>query len=125
MSKRKKEPRYIDIKISGTYRVLGTDREDVARQVRERILREILNAHPSFEETGLPPLWEEWLDEQTPKLLGIEIIEADKEVEESLDVRWSNVRDKPLTKGGVIPTGQLTIEEFLKEFVEKFGEKEE
>ena len=121
----KKEERYIDISIAGTYRVLATSREEAAQIVRERILREILIAHPSFAETGLPPLWEEWLNEQTPKLLGIEVIAADKEVEESLDVRWSNIRDEPLTKGGIIPTGQQTIEEFLKEFVEKFGEEEE
>lgn len=114
--------KYIDIKISGEYDVLAATREEAAEIVRDRILREILIAHPSFERTGLPPLWEEWLDEEIAKMLGIEIIEieAEEEVEESLDVRWSNIRDKPLDKGGVVPTGQKALGKFLdlKELLE-------
>lgn len=100
MSKEKKH--FIDIRIRGTFEVYAKTQEEATEQVRRRIMDEILVTHPSFEETGLPPHWEEWLDEQTGKMLGIEVRSEDDEIIEDLEVTWTNIEGKKRTKGGQI-----------------------
>ena len=100
--KSKNEERFIDIRIRGTFEVYATSREEACDLIRDRIMEEILVAHPTFEQTGLPPVWEQWLEEMTDVMLGIEVVEEDEEVEESLDVTWTNKRGEALTKGGQI-----------------------
>lgn len=95
---------FIDIRISGVLEIVAKDRDDAIRQVRDRIMQEILTEHPSFESTGLPDLWVEWLDSEVEKLVGIEIKQTDEPVYEEINARWTNKqkdskKDK-LDKGG-------------------------
>jgi len=104
---RKKGESYIDIRIRGTFEVEADTREEAADKVRDRIMGEILVAHPSFESTGLPTVWKDWLEQKTETMLGIEVIEEDGEINESLDVTWSNIKDRELSKGGQITFGKV------------------
>ena len=99
---RKTGQSYIDIRIKGRMVVRARNREEAADMIRERILEEILTAHPSFGETGLPPVWEEWLEEQSDIMLGVEVREKDDDVIEDLNVTWTNIKGRKLTKGGKI-----------------------
>ena len=99
---RRKGESYIDIRIRGRFKVIAKDREEAAELVRNRIYDEILTAHPSFETTGLPSVWAEWLDEQTSLMLGIEVRETDGEIIEDLEVTWTNIKGGKLNKGGRI-----------------------
>ncbi len=104
---RKKGESFIDIRIRGTFEVEAKTREEAAEKVRDRIMEDILVAHPSFESTGLPPIWEAWLDSQSEKMLGIEVVEEDEEIDESLDVTWTNIEGREHTKGGQIILGEV------------------
>jgi len=102
MSKRPKS--FIDLKLSGTLEIVAKSREDAINQVRDRILKEILIEHPTFESTGLPDLWVEWLDSEVEKLVGIEVYRTDEPIVESIEARWTNIDSKKtrreLLKGG-------------------------
>lgn len=93
MSERKK---FIDLKLSGTLEIIAKDRDDAIRQVRDRIMHEIMVEHPTFEASGLPPMWEEWLDSEVEKLAGIEVERVDEPVIERMNMRWSNFEGKTI-----------------------------
>ena len=76
-------------------------KEEACEKVRKRILDEILVKHPSFKTTGLPDYWEQWLDEQTSKMLGIEVVKEDEDIMEEIDISWSNVKGGKLYKDGI------------------------
>ena len=112
MSKRKK---FMDLKLSGTLEIIvpkssTNPRDDAIRQVRDRIMHEIMTEHPTFEKSGLPPMWEEWLDSEVEKLVGIEVTRVDKPVEEWVNARWSNEEG-------------VTIEQDTRRRVKKGGKK--
>jgi len=93
--------KHIDIRLRGTFEVYAKTRDEAAEKVRKRILDEVLVKHPSFRETGLPDHWEEWLEQQTSKMLGIEVVEEDEIIEEEVDISWSNVKGGRLYKDGI------------------------
>ena len=93
--------KHIDIRVRGTFEVYASTKEKACEKVRKKILEDILIKHPSFKSTGLPDYWETWLDEQTSKMLGIEVVEEDDTIEESLDISWSNEVGGTLYKDGI------------------------
>ena len=93
--------KYIDIRIRGTFEVYAKTREEAAEKIRDKIMDEILVQHPSFASTGLPAHWKEWLDSTTEKMLGIEVVEEDEDIDEEVDISWSNTRGGVLYKDGI------------------------
>ena len=93
--------KYIDIRIRGTLEVYARTREEAAEKMRDKIMDKILTKHPSFETTGLPAHWEKWLDSTTEKMLGIEVVEEDEDIDEEIDISWSNTRGGVLYKDGI------------------------
>jgi hypothetical protein len=102
---REKGRSFIDIRIRGRKVVRAKTQEEATQLMREYIMEKIMTAHPSFERTGLPDLWQEWLDDMTPKMLGIEVREKDADVVEDIEISWSNIKGGPLYKGGPLSHG--------------------
>jgi hypothetical protein len=103
--KREKGRSFIDIRIRGRKVFRASSQEEATQMAREYIMDEIMTAHPSFEETGLPDLWQEWLDSQTAKMLGIEMREKDDDVEEDIEISWSNIKGGKMYKDGPLSHG--------------------
>ena len=94
--------KFIDIRLRGKFRVKAATREEAAEKVRRRIMDEVLTKHPSFKSTGLPAHWETWLDNESEKMLGIEVEKEGKETDENLHISWSNEYGGKLYKDGIM-----------------------
>ncbi len=102
---RQKDQSFIDIRIRGRMRIFAKTQEEATEEVRRRIMDEILTKHPTFAETGLPPMWEEWLDNMTGRMLGVEVRKKDGPIDEDIEISWSNIKGGKMYKDGPLSHG--------------------